>query len=72
MPIHDWTRADAGIFHALHLKWIAELDKSLNGGLLPDARSGAVVCAHLWPLQCGQANARFASSVMPPLLRGVA
>jgi hypothetical protein len=35
MPIHDWTRVDAGIFHAFHLKWIAELDKSLNGGLLP-------------------------------------
>jgi hypothetical protein len=35
MPIHDWTRVDAGIFRAFHLKWIAELDKSLNGGLLP-------------------------------------
>ncbi len=35
MPIHDWTRVDAGIFHAFHLKWIAELDKTLNGGLLP-------------------------------------
>jgi hypothetical protein len=35
MPIHDWTRVDAGIFHAFHLKWIAELDKALNSGLLP-------------------------------------
>ena len=26
---------DAGIFHAFHVKWIAELDKALNGGLLP-------------------------------------
>src|ERR1700675_1235832 len=35
MPIHDWTRVDAGIFHAFHLNWIAELNKALNGGLLP-------------------------------------
>lgn len=35
MPIHDWTRVDAGIFHSFHLKWIAELDKALNGGILP-------------------------------------
>jgi hypothetical protein len=35
MPIHDWTRVNAGIFHAFHLNWIAELNKALNGGLLP-------------------------------------
>lgn len=35
MPIHDWTRVEAGIFHAFHLKWLSELDKVLNGGLLP-------------------------------------
>ena len=35
MPVHDWTRVEVGIFHAFHLKWIAELDKALNGGLLP-------------------------------------
>ena len=35
MPIHDWTRVDAGIYHAFHLNWIAELNKALNGGLLP-------------------------------------
>ena len=35
MPVHDWTRVEAGIFHAFHLKWISELDKVLNSGLLP-------------------------------------
>jgi hypothetical protein len=35
MPVHDWTRVEAGIFHAFHLKWISELDKVLNAGLLP-------------------------------------
>jgi hypothetical protein len=35
MPIHDWTRVDAGIFHGFHLRWISELTKSLNTGGLP-------------------------------------
>jgi hypothetical protein len=35
MPIHDWRRVDAGIFHAFHVQWIAELNKALNNGLLP-------------------------------------
>lgn len=36
MPLHDWTRVDAGVFHSFHLKWIAEMDKALNGGILPE------------------------------------
>jgi hypothetical protein len=36
MPIHDWTRVTAGTFHAFHLAWIAELQRSLNGGTLPE------------------------------------
>jgi hypothetical protein len=35
MPVHDWTRVNAGIFHDFHLGWLAELRKILNGGLLP-------------------------------------
>ncbi len=35
MPIHDWTRVDAGIFHHFHLSWIAETAKALNHGRLP-------------------------------------
>jgi len=35
MPMHDWTKVDAGIFHAFHLMWIAEMQRALNGGLLP-------------------------------------
>lgn len=35
MPIHDWTRVDAGIFHDFHHAWIAEIKRALNGGLLP-------------------------------------
>jgi hypothetical protein len=35
MPIHDWTRVDAGIFHHFHLEWIGDLSRVLNRGLLP-------------------------------------
>jgi hypothetical protein len=35
MPINDWTRVDAGIFHAFHHDWITEISRALNRGLLP-------------------------------------
>jgi hypothetical protein len=35
MPIHDWTRVEAGIFHAFHHSWIEEIARALNFGLLP-------------------------------------
>jgi len=37
MPIHDWTRVDAGIFHAFHHDWITEISRALNRGVLPAA-----------------------------------
>jgi hypothetical protein len=33
--MHDWTRVEAGIFHAHHHEWISEISRALNGGLLP-------------------------------------
>jgi Protein of unknown function (DUF4058) len=36
MPIHDWTRVAAGIFHHFHHEWISEIARTLNRGLLPD------------------------------------
>ena len=35
MPIHDWTRVDAGLFHAFHQSWIATLSRALNTGVSP-------------------------------------
>ena len=35
MPIHDWTRVDAGIFHDLRLGWISTIARAFNAGLLP-------------------------------------
>lgn len=47
MPVHDWTKVDAGIFHAFHLHWISALDGALNPRLpkgyysLPEQVAGA-------------------------------
>ena len=35
MPMHDWTRVDAGTFHAFHVGWITHLGEAMNDGLLP-------------------------------------
>jgi hypothetical protein len=35
MPVHDWTRVDAGIFHHFHVSWLSDLSRTLNRGLLP-------------------------------------
>ena len=35
MPIHDWTRADPGLFHHFHQTWITGLCAAFNAGRLP-------------------------------------
>jgi Protein of unknown function (DUF4058) len=35
MPIHDWTRVDAGLFHDFHQSWTVALRDALNMGVLP-------------------------------------
>lgn len=35
MPIHDWTRVDAGLFHHFHQEWTITLCNALNAGGLP-------------------------------------
>lgn len=36
MPVHDWTRVEAGMFHDFHVGWIPTIRTALNGGLLPE------------------------------------
>jgi len=36
MPVHDWTRVNAGTFHDFHSAWVVHLKEALNGGLLPE------------------------------------
>jgi hypothetical protein len=35
MPMHDWKRVDAGIYHDFHHEWISETKRALNRGVLP-------------------------------------
>src|SRR5687767_8070899 len=35
MPIHDWTRVEAGIYHDFHGGWLYAIRGALNSGLLP-------------------------------------
>ena len=35
MPIHDWTRVTAGVFHYFHVEWMTAITRGLNAGLLP-------------------------------------
>lgn len=35
MPVHDWTRVEAGVFHAFHNSWISTIQQAMNDGLLP-------------------------------------
>jgi hypothetical protein len=42
MPLHDWTRVPAGLFHHFHQDWSIEIARSLNGGRLPAGISALV------------------------------
>jgi hypothetical protein len=42
MPMHDWTRVPAGLFHDFHRTWSIFLKMSLNAGLLPDGLTALV------------------------------
>jgi len=35
MPIHDWARVDANLFHHFHQRWTIAISDALNAGLLP-------------------------------------
>ena len=42
MPIHDWTRVPAGLFHHFHQDWSVEIARTLNRGRLPKGLSALV------------------------------
>ena len=35
MPVHDWSKVEAGIFHAFHHHWLSTISGALNQGVLP-------------------------------------
>jgi hypothetical protein len=42
MPIHEWTRIPAGLFHHFHQDWSIEIARELNRGRLPASFSALV------------------------------
>jgi hypothetical protein len=42
MPIHDWSRVDANLFHDFHQAWSVAIRTALNAGLLPKGYSALV------------------------------
>ena len=42
MPIHDWTRVPAGLFHDFHQTWSIHIKTALNAGILPRGLSALV------------------------------
>jgi len=42
VPIHDWKRVDANLFHDFHQAWTIAIRNALNGGLLPKGFSALV------------------------------
>jgi hypothetical protein len=42
MPVHDWSRVDANVFHHFHQEWTIAICNSLNAGLLPPGYSALV------------------------------
>ena len=42
MPIHNWTRVYAGLFHDFHQSWSIRIKDALNAGVLPKGMSALV------------------------------
>ncbi len=42
MPIHDWTRVYAGLFHDFHQTWSIYMKDTLNAGMLPNGMAALV------------------------------
>jgi hypothetical protein len=42
MPIHDWSRIPAGLFHDFHQTWSVQIKLALNAGILPKGISALV------------------------------
>jgi hypothetical protein len=42
MPVHDWSRVDANVFHHFHQRWTIAICDALNAGVLPPGYSALV------------------------------
>ena len=42
MPLHDWSRIPAGLFHDFQQTWSIQIKLALNAGILPKGLSALV------------------------------
>jgi len=42
MPVHNWSKVDANLFHHFHQRWSIAICDSLNAGLLPEGFSALI------------------------------
>lgn len=65
MPVHDWSRVRAGMFHHFHNSWVYRLSDRLNDEILPTSSyaSGEPTAGDAEPLT----SRRFASHADEPL-----
>lgn len=66
MPVHDWSRVKAGVFHHFHNGWVTHLAEALNDGVLPkgyyalaEQHAGQII-ADILTLQTDEARAPLA------------
>lgn len=70
--MHDWTKVEAGIYHAFHGQWLGAIARALNNGLLPPGyyalpeQKAAGVIADILTLQGPPANGRPGPPPAPP------
>jgi hypothetical protein len=50
MPIHDWSRVDAGVFHGFRQRWIGALCDALNAEILPEDHFALIEAAGRVPV----------------------
>lgn len=69
MPVHNWSQADAGTFHAFHTAWITHLSEALNGGVLPSGYY-ALPEQHAGRFIPDVLTLQSPMAVVPPAIRG--
>ena len=75
MPIHDWTRVDAGIFHHFHQRWVGAITDVLNQRLLPrqyyalDEQQGGGFEPDVLTLKASRSPEQDDDAVPPPVTR---
>jgi len=48
MPIHDWSKVEAGLFHHFHQQWSGELCDALNSGVSPKGFFALIEQKAIW------------------------